>query len=398
MTMNATALQFGIYRDGLNNLDHVQASVIGQALETSKTDPTIAFNIEDTTARRGLEPEGVARTECSDVRGGDVVATHLEHPHEMSSRADLAAFVAATLDKAEANGAKQTWIDLVDHGGGDGGGLETNAGIMSMPDIAGAIADGVRQHSQAHREDAGRHVDGVVANQCLMATLAFTSALSDAGVKFLAASPETMIAPGVSSSVAHAIAANEDSPTAMGKAVVTDTMKTTYGNDSLHWSPAAAFDVIDCDPSRVTTMEHAVRVLNGALIAGSTDSAVQKAILRDANSVDGFTRNFPTTTPWRADRPAIALYAAFAADTTLPQAVRTSAAGAVEAVKSLVVAHGESAKFAPFGGVDYRDAVGPSVHFPTNTAEYDPWAPKISETNNAFYKAVDGSRLAHAIA
>ena len=172
--MNATALQFGIYRDGLNNLDHVQASVIGQALATSKTDPTIAFNIEDTTARRGLEPEGVARTEFSEVRGGDVVATHLEHPHEMSSRADLAAFVAATLDKADANNAKQTWIDLVDHGGGDGGGLETTGGIMSMPDIAGAIADGVRQHSQAHPEDAGRHVDGVVANQCLMATLAFT--------------------------------------------------------------------------------------------------------------------------------------------------------------------------------------------------------------------------------
>ena len=231
-----------------------------------------------------------------------------------------------------------------------------------------------------------------------MATLAFTSALSRAGVNFLAASPETMIAPGVSSSVAHAIAANENDPAAMGKAIVTDTMKTTYGNDSLHWSPAAAFDVIDCDPSRVATMEHAVRDLNGALIAASSDCTLQKAILRDANSVDGFTRNFPTTTPWRADRPAIALYGAFAADTTLPQAVRTSAASAVDAVTSLVVAHGESAKFAPFGGADYRDAVGPSVHFPTDTAEYDPWAPKISETNNAFYKAVDGSALAHAIA
>jgi hypothetical protein len=398
MTMNATSLQFGIYRDGLNNLDHVQASVIGQALATSKTDPTIAFNIEDTTARRGLEPEGIARTEFSDVRGGDVVVTHLERPHEMSSRGNLAAFVAATLDKAEANGAKQTWIDLVDHGGGDGGGLETNAGIMSMPDIAGAIGDGVRQHAQAHPDDAARHVDGVVANQCLMATLAFTRALSDAGVKFLAASPETMIAPGVSSSVAHAIAANENDPAAMGKAVVADTMKTTYGNDSLHWSPAAAFDVIDCDPSRVVTMEHAVRDLNGALIAASSDSTMQKAILQDANSVDGFTRHFPSPTPWIADRPAIALYQAFAADPTLSQAVRTSATDAVNAVTSLVVAHGESAKFAPFGGVDYRDAVGPSVHFPTNATEYDLWAPKISETNNAFFKAVDGSRLAHAIA
>ena len=139
--MNATALQFGIYRDGLNNLDHVQSYVIDQAMTTSKTDPSIAFNIEDTTARRGNEPEGIARTEFSDIRDGRVVAEHVEHPHEMSSRSDLAAFVATTLDKAEANGAKQTWIDLVDHGGGDGGGLETDRSLMSMPDIAGALAD-----------------------------------------------------------------------------------------------------------------------------------------------------------------------------------------------------------------------------------------------------------------
>ncbi len=396
--MNATALQFGIYRDGLNNLDHVQASVIGQAVTTSKADPSIAFNIEDTTARRGSEPEGVARTEFSDIRGGDVVATHIEHPHEMSSRSDLAAFVAATLDKAQTSDARQTWIDLVDHGGGDGGGLETNNAIMSMPDIASAIADGVRQHAQAHPEDAARHVDGVVANQCLMATLAFTSALSSAGVKFLAASPETMIAPGVSSTIAHAIAANENDPTAMGKAVVADTMKTQYGNDSLHWSPAAAFDVIDCDPSRVATVERAVRELNGALIAASADTTMKKAIAQDANSVDGFTRDFPTATPWRADRPAIALYETFAADQRLTQAVRTDAAGAAGAIKSLVIAHGESAKFEPFGGVDYRDAVGPSVHFPTDSAQFDPWAPNISETQNAFYQAVDGSKLAHAIA
>jgi hypothetical protein len=47
-----------------------------------------------------------------------------------------------------------------------------------------------------------------------MATVAFSSSLSNAGVKYLAASPETMLAPGVPTSVAHDIAARmtEHSP------------------------------------------------------------------------------------------------------------------------------------------------------------------------------------------
>ena len=395
--MNATALQFGIYRDGLNNLDHVQSYVIDQAMTTSKTDPSIAFNIEDTTARRGNEPEGIARTEFSDIRDGRVVAEHVEHPHEMSSRSDLAAFVATTLDKAEANGAKQTWIDLVDHGGGDGGGLETDRSLMSMPDIAGAIADGIRQHAQAHAEDAGRSVDGVVANQCLMATLAFTSALSDAGVKYLAASPETMIAPGVSSDVAHPIAANENDPSAMAHAVVADTMKTTYGAGGTHWNPAAAFDVIDCDPTRVANMQQSVKVLNDSLVAAASRIITRQQILADANAVDGVSRESPEPTPWRADRPAIRLYETFAADSALPQSVRTAATQAAASVKALVLGHSESAHFQPFGGTDYRDAVGPTVHFPTSSLQVDPWAPKISETKNAFYQTVDGGRLANAL-
>lgn len=396
--MNATALQFGIYRDGLNNLDHIQAPVIAQATATSKSDPSIAFNVEDTTARRGIEPEGVARTEFYDVRDGHFVAGHIEHPHEMSSRGDLADFVTATLDKAEVSGAKQTWIDLVDHGGGDGGGLETDRSLMSMPDIAGAIADGVKHHAAAHPEDAGRRIDGVVANQCLMATLAFTSALSDAGVKYLAASPETMIAPGVSSDVAHPIAANESDPTAMAHSVVADTMKTTYTAGGTHWNPAAAFDVIDCDPTRVATMQQSVKALNDSLVAAAARTSTRQQILADANAVEGVSRETTEPTPWRADRPAIRLYETFAADMALPQSVRTAATQAAASVKALVLAHAESAHFQPFGGIDYGDAVGPTVHFPTSSAQIDPWAPKISETKNAFYKAVDGPELSHAIA
>ena len=95
----------------------------------------------------------------------------VETPHDPSSRENLAAFVARTLDRAQESGAKQTWIELVDHGGGDGGGLEsaTNGSTMSERDIAGAIADGVAMHARTHPEDADRKVDGVVANQCLIA-------------------------------------------------------------------------------------------------------------------------------------------------------------------------------------------------------------------------------------
>ncbi len=71
----------------------------------------------------------------------------------MSDPKKLAQFVAHTLDSGEETGAEQTWIDLVDHGGGD----------------------------------------CIVANQCLMSTLGFSDALSHVGVKYLAASPETMV-------------------------------------------------------------------------------------------------------------------------------------------------------------------------------------------------------------
>jgi hypothetical protein len=43
-------------------------------------------------------------------------------------------------------------------------------GITASADIAGAIADGVALHVQAHPEDAGRAVLGVVTNQCQTAS------------------------------------------------------------------------------------------------------------------------------------------------------------------------------------------------------------------------------------
>ena len=168
--MNVTSLQFGLYRDGDNNLDVVQSPVINQAFGLSARDAKIAINVEDTTARRDFVPEHGARTESYEIRDGHVVdgKVTVDDPHDPSSRANLAAFVAETLDAAERNGAKQTWLDLVDHGGGDGGGLESDShkAIMSSTDMAGAIADGLALHAKEHPEDAGRAIDGVVANQC----------------------------------------------------------------------------------------------------------------------------------------------------------------------------------------------------------------------------------------
>jgi hypothetical protein len=189
------ALEFGIYRDGDNNLGMSQSLTIAQALQSSRTDSAVEYTVEDTTRFRvdGSDiTEGRKRTDDFTIADGKVGEAESGKARNMASESNLAAFVARTLDNAQASGAKQTWIDLVDHGGGDGGGLETHTGaVMSMPDMAKAIADGIALHAKEHPEDANRTVDGVVANQCLMSTMGFAEALPRAGVKYLAASPET---------------------------------------------------------------------------------------------------------------------------------------------------------------------------------------------------------------
>jgi hypothetical protein len=179
------ALEFGIYRDGDNNLDDIQSIVLDQAIEVSAKQPSIEFTVEDTDM---VDNEDTLATRSYRLDDGQEFGFKESPMHDMSSRANLARFVARTLDNAEKAGAKETWIDLVDHGAGDGGGLEADhagggpptpggrrVGIMREDDMAGAIADGVALHAKAHPEDAGRRVDGVVANQCLMATLGFSS-------------------------------------------------------------------------------------------------------------------------------------------------------------------------------------------------------------------------------
>ena len=398
-------LEFGIYRDGDNNLDGIQAATIAQAAEVSAKNSAIEFTVEDTTARRGFLPAHTLRTESYTIAGGGLSSNvHVSSPHDMADRENLAVFVDRTLDNAERAHAQGTWIDLVDHGGGDGGGLEADhgSGIMRADDIAGAIADGVALHAREHPEDAGRTVDGVVANQCLMATESFSYALSGAGVRYLAASPETMLAPGVPTTVASDIERHLDDPLAMARAVVHRTMSTRYGvADGEAFGPAAAFDVIDLAPDKLAAMQRAVTTLDGEIVRSAHTRGVRTAIREDARAIEGMVRFTDVThepMPWRADRPAIALYDILASDGRLPVAIRRAATAASDAVSATVLAHRESGDFEPFGDADYTDAVGPTVHFPVTARQIDAWAPNLRETDTAFYKTVGADKLARVIA
>ena len=81
-----------------------------------------------------------------------------------------------------------------------------------------------------------------------------------------------------------------------------------------------------------------------------------------------------------------------------PAPLRADAKAAKDAVAATVLAHGESDGFAPFGGADYSDAAGPTVHFPVTPGQIDAWAPQIRETDNDFYRAVGAAKTTHALA
>ena len=368
--------------------------MIHQARTVSAENHAIQFTVEDTSA---------SSTRRSTIQDGtEVLGRQPKALADMASPQNLARFVARTLDNAETSGARQTWIELVDHGAGDGGGLQADSfkQLMPMPQIAQAIGAGVKLHAQRHPEDAARAVDGVVANQCLMASLGFADALSHEGVKWLAASPETMISPGTPSSVAAAIAKHPDSPAAMADAIVRDVMQHTYGAGTFGWKPAAAFDVLDLDPQKRQAVESDVRALNDTIAALPGESATVTALRQDARSVDGMVRFHAATPdmPWHADRPALALYGKIANDNRLDPPLRSAAARAQQSVRALVIAHGESSSFEPFDGADYGDAAGPTVHFPVSGKQIDPWAPRITETHNRFFEETHAAAAERVLA
>ncbi|MDQ2662414.1 MAG: hypothetical protein M3Y18_00080 [Candidatus Eremiobacteraeota bacterium] len=98
------------------------------------------------------------------------------------------------------------------------------------------------------------------------------------------------------------------------------------------------------------------------------------------------------------DRPAIELYGKIATDGRLDDGTRTAAKAAQDSVRQLIVAHGESRSFAPFGGAGYADAVGPTTHFPVDSAQVDPWAPQIRETQNRFFSETDAAAAEGVVA
>jgi hypothetical protein len=98
------SLEFGIYRDGDNNLDAIQESTLSQALRTSARDSRIEFTVEDTTALRpfhgaGGDKVGGLHTDEYTISGGGLSNVRSGPADDMS---DEAKFVARTLDDAQA--------------------------------------------------------------------------------------------------------------------------------------------------------------------------------------------------------------------------------------------------------------------------------------------------------
>ena len=209
-----------------------------------------------------------------------------------------------------------------------------------------------------------------------------------------------MLAPGVPTGVAHDIAANIGKPRDMARAVVETTMNTAYGAEGESFAPAAAFDVLDLAPRKIAAVESSVTKLDSELAsAARSDRSVRAAIREDARAIDGMVRfHDGKKLPWRADRPAIALYDTLSQDGRLGPDVRAAATSARDAVAALVLAHKEVDDYAPFDDADYSNASGPTVHFPVARNQVDTWSPQMSETDNAFYDVVGAADLAKVIA
>jgi hypothetical protein len=179
-------------------------------------------------------------------------------------------------------------------------------------------------------------------------------------------------------------------------------MRTKYdAGDFGGFGPAAAFDVLDLDPAKMRAAEANIKRLNDDVGAEAGANGVRGIVREDARAIQGMVR-FPEASkdmPWRADRPAIAFYDTLAGDGRLDARLRSDAGAAANAVRSLVLGHRESGEFAPFGGADYSDAAGPTIHLPTTRNQIDPWASGgVVETKNDFYNNVDEAAMTRVLA
>ena len=93
-------VEFGIYRDGDNNLDRSQGVTLRQALQSSETDRRVEFTVQDTTSAG----TGTLRTDSFTLRDGGVGEARVDAPHDMASEKNLAHFVAHVLDNAQKSG------------------------------------------------------------------------------------------------------------------------------------------------------------------------------------------------------------------------------------------------------------------------------------------------------
>ena len=121
---------FGVYRDGDNNLDAAQERNVTDFVRETRSNAALKVVAEDTTALpRAPFSKGDLRTEWSVIQGGAQHVVRVESPRDMSSRATLAAFVERTLETRSTDTkfkSADVWLDLVDHGAGDGGGLQSD--------------------------------------------------------------------------------------------------------------------------------------------------------------------------------------------------------------------------------------------------------------------------------
>jgi hypothetical protein len=389
-------IQVGFYRDGANDLDAPDSIVDDQIRAASRHDRRIHVNVEDTTSLLG----NGAHTYFWTVNRGIVNNFRMEPFHDMSGRAELANFVASTLDQAYIHHRKHVWLFFVDHGAADAGvnfTQEPDGSIQhsSLDTLRGGLNDGIAMHKARFPQDTNAHIEGIVMHECFMATIGVAETLSAVGVKYLYATSETSIAPGIPGGILHEIAEHVHNPQAQGKAVVDEVMNTAYvqkdrSGKVITYHPVANFMMLDLDPQKINAMKMQQRKLNRDLLYYIGSSPIFRSeLLEDINSVQGMERDqkpkpgkIAERIPWTSDRPSVAVYAKIANDKRLPSCVRNDAALLYFCILATIIYHVESVNFEGFGA-DYRDAGSPTIHFPTSIPDINPSAPSIRETDAA---------------